>query len=66
MKCPLLLMAGIAHEGETGWPIQECLEGECAWWLDDIRMCAIRDIALETRWLQNHLQDLASKVGGAK
>ena len=47
MKCPLLLMAGIAHEGEPRCPIQECLHAWCAWWDDGQPGCAILTIATE-------------------
>ena len=37
----------------------DCLDAECAWWLDDIKMCAVRDLALELRYTQQRLQDMA-------
>jgi len=40
MKCPLLVMAGIAHEGEPRCPIQECLQEECAWWNKRFGRCS--------------------------
>ena len=60
MKCPLL------HHKENNPDIfpsecfEDCLKEECAWWLDDISMCSIRDLALELRHAQHRLQDLVS------
>jgi len=52
MKCPL-------------FP-QECLKEECAWWLEDIQMCAIRDLALEFRYTQLRLADIRDNLSIAE
>lgn len=62
MKCPLL-----AHKTyiEDDWPMQvyeECLKEECAWWRDDIQMCAIKDLSLELGYTQHRLADIADKM----
>ena len=50
MKCPL--------SGE------ECLKEECAWWLPDVSMCAMKDIALELLHTQLRLADIIDKSKG--
>jgi len=52
MKCPLLLAGYNAQPSiDLTAPI-DCLKEECAWWLQDVNLCAIKDIALELRILQ--------------
>ena len=62
MKCPLLCLAKpleITHKEPTE---ADCLKEECAWWLEDISMCALKDLALETRYIQFRLQDMLAKM----
>jgi len=57
MRCPF------SHNIEGG---DLCLKEDCALWIEDINMCAIRDIAMELRWLQFHVQDIANRMEGKK
>lgn len=63
MKCP----RAFAWQWELGHTPQfaygACLKEECAWWLEDIKMCSIRDLALELRYTQLRLQDIVGKPG---
>ena len=62
MKCPLRdFVWGESPAGKEAIGT-DCLQAECAWWLDDIQMCSIRDLALETGYLQQRLADLVDKM----
>ena len=61
MKCPLRLIASCSLPESEGSLDPECQEEYCAWWLDDIRICAIKDLALELRHTQFRLQDIVNK-----
>ena len=39
-----------------------CTQTQCAWWLEDVSMCAVKDIALELQHLQHRLADMAEKM----
>lgn len=47
MKCPLTIIAFAKGETVVRSGLMDCLKADCAWWLEDISMCAIRDLALE-------------------
>lgn len=62
MKCPLSNFG--LHPSTVGEILSpaDCLKEDCAWWLEDIGMCAIRDLALELRYTQYRLQDMLTKM----
>jgi len=62
MKCPLL-RTPLDIDGKI-FPLvpADCLKGECAWWLQDVSLCAMKDIALELRYTQQRLADMADKM----
>jgi len=61
MKCPLLLAGNNAQPSiDLTAPI-DCLKKECAWWEQDLNLCAIKDIALELRYIQLRLADIIEK-----
>ena len=64
MKCPLIAVAIVRELGEPLGDEADCLKEECAWWLDNIQMCALKDLALETRHIQFRLQDMIEEEGG--
>ena len=61
MKCPLFVIRDrrvqLGEETEYG----DCLKEECAWWLQDVSMCAMKDIALELLHTQLRLADIIDK-----
>jgi len=62
MKCPIL--SGITFTKEEGVYHHEvdCLQEECPVWLEDVSLCGIKDIALELRYIQQRLADMADKM----
>lgn len=66
MKCPILCIANPKEAGMSSPTEVDCLKEECAWWLEDISMCAIRDLALELRYTQYRLQDITGKMPVAR
>ena len=61
MKCPLPQFVIHFPEGKPDSRRVDCQKEECAWWLEDVSLCAIKELALETRYLQFRVQDMASK-----
>lgn len=64
MKCPMLTMYAITLKKPEEYKDRECLKDDCAWWLEDTQLCSIKELALETRYSQDRLQDLVNKAGG--
>lgn len=62
MKCPRTFVLVEVFEGCWELKSSDCIKEECAWWLEDIQMCSIRDEALETRYIQLRLQDKVGKI----
>ena len=62
MKCPLFHRPKLDEPGLITYETSDCLKEDCAWWIADINMCAIRDLALELRYTQFRLQDMANKM----
>jgi len=62
MKCPLFFRPKADRQEALSRGFDDCLKGECAWWLADIGMCSIRELALETRYTQCHLQDIIKEL----
>ena len=58
MKCPLLQPRKRIDQGGTTHETGDCLKADCAWWLDDVSLCAIKDIALEHRYTEQRLADV--------
>ena len=66
MKCPLFTAAEMSHEPEFKPAQNDCLKEECAWWRDDIQMCAMKDISLEVGYLQHRFADMVDKMPPAR
>ena len=66
MKCPMFDTGKVKHGSFYGEGGRECTREECAWWLEDIQMCSVRELALETRYTQFRLQDMLAKMPPAK
>lgn len=66
MKCPVTVIAFAKGETVVRSGLMDCLKEECAWWLADINMCSVRDLALELRYAQMRLQDMVKKPGPAQ
>ncbi len=62
MICPLLELGAFYDKDAPREDATECLGKNCAWWLPDIQMCAIKDLALESRYIQQRLADLVEAV----
>ena len=62
MKCPLWMMGSTSAKLPDREDLGDCLKEECAWWIADIQMCSVRDIALELQHAQHRLQDMAVKM----
>lgn len=39
MKCPLREVPAFDGKGDVHFEQADCLEGECAWWSDDLDQC---------------------------
>lgn len=61
MKCPLLTMYAITYDTPEKFKDRDCLKEECAWWEQDLSLCAIKEIALELRYTQLRLADIIEK-----
>ena len=61
MKCPLLQRYLIEGENEALEVFDDCLKADCAWWEQDLNLCAIKEIALELRYTQLRLADIIEK-----
>ena len=59
MKCPLLTDKNYGAQLERTMQSGDCIKEECAWYLMDIGMCAMRDLALELRYTQLRVADIA-------
>ena len=55
MECPLKFNSNAVDK--------ECKKDSCAWWLGDIQMCCIRELALQVRYTQFRIQDLCDCCG---
>ena len=62
MKCPLIVAGYKERMLSSKDTASDCLKADCAWWLEDISMCALRDLALELRYTQQRLQDIAKAI----
>ena len=62
MKCPLMFMTWQATETKTKFEPMDCIKEECAWWRDDIQMCAVKDLSLELAHTQHRLADMVDKM----
>jgi hypothetical protein len=58
MKCPLRLGVSVLRPDDKWFVTEDCLQGGCAWWEQDVDMCAVKEMALETRYTQRHLAEL--------
>ena len=61
-KCPLLSGPIPGEPLGLGHVRINCMEQECAWWLEEIAMCAVKDIALELQYTQHRLADLVERM----
>ena len=62
MICPLLAIATPGDMKQAHRSLIICAKEECAWWLEDISMCAIRDLALELRYIHLRLATIVDKM----
>ena len=62
MKCPRTFQIEITDYDQIRLAGAECIKEECAWWRDDIQMCAIKDLSLELGYTQLRLADIADKM----
>ena len=58
MKCPLLLLGYLMGYKTEPRTKAECLKEQCAWWEQDLNLCAIKEIALELRYTQQRIADI--------
>lgn len=67
MKCPILPAESWSAENPSSMAPADCLREECAWWEQVLKLCAIKELALELRYAQQRIADIAVKVhGGTK
>ncbi|MFH0913865.1 MAG: hypothetical protein V1849_01070 [Chloroflexota bacterium] len=62
MKCPLVCLCVAINHGTLDGPQGDCLQARCAWWIDGIQMCCVKDIALELGYTQQRLCHLVEAV----
>lgn len=61
MKCPIFEVAWLIKDTEAAYRQRDCLLEECAWWLEDVNLCALKELALEARYAQFRLQDMVKE-----
>ena len=61
MKCPKTLHPESVVGNSEQWVFEDCLKEMCAWWEQDLSLCACKDIALELRYIQLRLADIIEK-----
>jgi len=68
MKCPLLVMGQIAHQGVMIPSENDCFKGECAWYYDTANGCVLLRLNTNLGLLASSLRDIASKtpLGGKR
>lgn len=57
MKCPQRHRFISNDQGGHDDVFLPCLKEDCAWWLEDVQMCSIKELALEVRYCQYRLQE---------
>jgi hypothetical protein len=62
MKCPLLVMGQIAHQGVMIASENDCFKGECAWWGNNSQQCAINKIGAELYVIGEVLEEIRDKM----
>lgn len=62
MKCPLLIMNAPAANWGEGTEFADCLQEECAWWIQEVQLCPIKYAALELQHIHHRLSDLSDKI----
>ncbi len=62
MKCPLRTKVEGVKEHIEEYSFGDCIKADCTWWLDDVSLCAIKDLALELRYTQLRLADMSDKM----
>ncbi len=50
MKCPLHVSDAYHNGKETQIIYAECLQEECAWWIESEKQCSITTLALEASY----------------
>lgn len=66
MKCPLFTIGRTDVQLGVESDYGECLKEECAWWEQDLNLCAIKELALELRYTQLRLADMVEKMPPAE
>lgn len=62
MKCPLLSAASVSCDARPARGEGDCIKEECAWWLEDVRLCSIRMIAREISTTKLRLGDINDRL----
>jgi len=55
MKCPLLHHKEHNPDVFPGETFEDCLQEECAWWLDEMDRCAMLELAASACAVAEHL-----------
>ena len=62
MKCPRLVDMTILPHGIEEAEFGDCIEGECAWWRDDVQMCSKLATSMELCIIKRRLADIAKEI----
>lgn len=62
MKCPISPWGLRSSTPPVRESFKDCLKEECAWWEQDLNLCAIKELALELRYTQLRLADMEKKM----
>lgn len=62
MKCPLQNRLVSFTPEKYGYEMGECLQEECAWWLEENDCCAILTLAQGSTYIHRAVLDLVNKM----
>ena len=62
MRCPLLVMGQIAHQGVMIASENDCLKEECAWWGNNSQQCAMNKLGAELYVIGEVLEEIRDKM----
>jgi len=62
MKCPLLVMGQIAHQGVMIASENDCFKGECAWWGNNSQQCYLGVLTGELYSLAEVMEEIRDQL----
>lgn len=56
MKCPLQLETG-QPQGQRDPDLRDCIKQKCSWWVRSRKLCAMRVMASDIDYIEQHTRD---------